>query len=116
VTRALLFLSMCVAAGLGAAVGATIGHSIGQGGLLVGGFLGGAAGVIALGYLAHRIGWIRRSQRVWCIAGGAAGFVMAYMVALATLASPVGPILSTLLVGTGALFGALVGQSAHETA
>ena len=107
---------MSVFGGLGAAVGSMVGHGVGRGGLLVGGALGGALFVIAGGSLCHRLGWIRRSQRLWTIAGGLFGFVLSCMVALSTLSSAAGPVLSTLLIGTGALFGALVGRSAHEKA
>jgi len=111
-----LFLSMSLLGGIGAAVGSMVGHGLGRGGLLVGGFTGGVVFVIGGGFLSQRLGWIHRSQRFWTSAGGVAGFVLACMVALATLSSPVGPILSTLLVGTGALFGAVVGHSAHDEA
>ena len=116
VTRVLLFFSMCVAAGFGGAVGSMVGHGVGPGFLIVGGFVGGLLSVIAVGLLAKRIGWIDPEQRFWTIAGGCAGFVLACMVTLATLSSPVGPVLSTLLVGAGATTGALVGRSAHSRA
>ena len=112
----LVFLTMCVFGGVGAAAGSMVGHSVGRGGLLIGGAVGGALLVIAGAALSVRLGWIRRSQRVWTMAGGLFGFLLACMVALATLSSPVGPVLSTLLIGCGAIFGALVGRSAHEKA
>jgi hypothetical protein len=111
---ALLFLSMCVLAGAGAALGSMVGHGLGNGGVLAGAFVGGVLLVLLDGSLAVRLGWIRRSQRLWATLGGVFGFALACTVALATLSSPVGPILSTLLVGSGATLGALVGQSAHE--
>ena len=107
---------MTVLGGLGAAAGSMIGHGVGRGGLLVGAALGGALFVIAGGFLCQRLGWIGRSQRLWTIAGGLFGFVLACMVALSTLSSAAGPVLGALLIGTGALFGALVGHSAHEKA
>ena len=110
----LLFLSMCLLGGAGAALGSMLGHGLGRGGLLVGGFVGGIAFVVAGGYFTERFGWIRRHQRFWTTLGGAFGFGLACMVALATLGSPVGPILSTLLIGSGAVLGALVGHSAHD--
>jgi hypothetical protein len=116
VKLAYLFLTMCLFGGVGGAVGSMVGHGLGRGGLMLGGFIGGILFVIGGGFLSQRLGWIRRSQRFWTNAGGVAGFVLACMVALATLSSPVGPILSTLLVGTGAVFGAVVGHSAHAEA
>jgi hypothetical protein len=47
------------------------------------------------------------------------GFLLAAAIAVRTLSSPVGPVLSTLLIGTGALVGAArrAGvQSAHDGA
>lgn len=113
---ALVFATMSVLGGAGAAVGSMLGHGVGRGGLLIGGAMGGILFVLAGGFLSHRLGWIRRSQRLWTTAGGLFGFLLACMVALATLSSPVGPVLSTLLIGSGALFGALLGRSAHEEA
>ena len=112
--NALLFLTMSILGGAGGALGSIVGHGLGRGGLFVGGIVGGIVLVIAGGFLSQRLGWIRRSQRLWTNAGGVFGFALACMVALATLASPVGPILSTLLVGSGALLGAMVGRSPHD--
>lgn len=114
--RVLLFFSMCVAAGLGGAVGSMLGHALGRGFLIVGGFAGGLLCVVGAGFLARRLGWIDAAQRFWTIAGGAAGFVLACLVTLATLSSPVGPVLSTLLVGSGASIGSILGRSAHGQA
>jgi len=105
---------MCLLGGVGGALGSMAGHGLGPGGLFVGGFVGGTLLVIAAGFLGERRRWIRPPQRLWAILGGVFGFALACMVALATLASPVGPILSTLLIGAGAVVGALVGQSGNE--
>ena len=113
---ALLFLTMCVLGGAGAALGSMVGHGLGRGGLLVGGFVGGVLFVIVAAVLSQRFGWIRPSQRLWAALGGVFGFALACMIALATLSSPLGPVLSTLLIGSGGLFGALVGRSAHDEA
>ena len=110
----LLFITACIAGGVGGAVGSMIGHAAGQGGLIVGGVIGGALLVAAAGFLAARVGWIPRIRRTWTVLGGVFGFFLACLVALSTLSSPIGPILSTLLIGTGAVLGATVGQSAHE--
>jgi len=109
-------MTMCIAAGIGGAVGSMLGHGVGQGFLIVGGFAGGVLAVTGMSYLAARLGWIHRAQRFWTAAGALAGFVLACLVALSTLSSPIGPILSTLLVGVGAIAGAVVGRSAHEKA
>ena len=80
-------------------------HGLGAGGLFVGGIVGGLLLVVAVGYLSERRHWIRQTQRLWVILGGVFGFVLACMVTLSTLSSPIGPILSTLLIGAGAVFG-----------
>ena len=108
-----LFLLMILMSGAGGVVGSMAGHSVGRGGLIVGGIVGGTLLVVAAGYLAARWSWLHQGQRVWAIAGGVFGFLLAVMVALSTLSSPIGPVLSTLLVGTGAVLGATVGRSAH---
>ena len=112
----LLFVSMCLLGGAGGALGSIAGHGLGSGGLFAGGIVGGLLLVVAVGYLSERRHWIRQTQRLWVILGGVFGFVLACMVTLSTLSSPIGPILSTLLIGAGAVFGAMVGQSAHDQA
>jgi hypothetical protein len=112
----LLFFAMCLLGGAGAALGSMVGNGIGNGGLLVGGFLGGVLFVVLGGSLALRLGWIHRSQRLWATLGAVFGFALACMVALATLSSPIGPILSTLLIGAGATLGAVAGRNTHEEA
>lgn len=110
----LLFLLMCLLAGVGGAAGSMLGHALGPGGLITGGILVGALFVIGGGFLATRWGWIRIPQRMWTVVGGVVGFVLAVLVALSTLSSPFGPILSTALVGIGAVLGSRIGTSAHE--
>jgi len=108
-----LFLLMVLLGGAGGALGSMAGNALGPGGVIGGGLAGGTALVVVGGLLSARWGWIRRSQRVWAILGGVSGFGLATMVTLSMLSSPVGPILSTLLIGTGALLGAVVGNSPH---
>lgn len=112
----LLFVSMCLLGGFGAALGSIVGHGLGRGGLLAGGFAGGALFCVAGGFIGERLHWIRASQRLWVILGGVFGFALACMVALSTLSTPIGPALSTLLIGSGAVLGAIVGKSPHEEA
>ena len=114
--RALLFVATSVAAGVGGALGSMVGHAAGRGGLIIGGVVGGILLVVLTAFLAERLGWIDHPRRLWTVLGGVFGFLLAVAVALSTLSTPVGPILSTLLVGTGAVLGATVGQSAHERA
>jgi hypothetical protein len=68
--------------------------------------------------LIARIGlwrrWIVRSQYWPTVLGAAIGFLLACAVTVNTLSSPVGPILSTLLIGVGALLGSMRAQSAVD--
>jgi hypothetical protein len=111
-----LFLFMVLLGGAGGALGSMAGNALGRGGVITGGLVGGAALVIAGGFLSARWHWIKLPQRLWTIVGGELGFGVASLVTLSTLSSPIGPMLSTLLIGTGAVLGALVGWSAHEKA
>src|ERR1700752_5301944 len=108
-----LALLMIFLGGAGGAIGSMVGHFLGRGGRIMGGILGGGALVVAAGFLAVRWKWIKPGQRLWAILGGVFGFVLAVMVTLSTLSSPVGPVLSTLLIGIGASLGAIIGKEPH---
>lgn len=104
--RLYLFLVACALAGLGGAVGSIVGNAAGKTGLWIGGVLGGLLGAAAAAGVAKTRRWIAREQ-FWPTAIGAmVGFLAAAAVAVNTLSSPVGPVLSTALVGAGALAGA----------
>ena len=107
-TRVYLFLVSCLFAGIGGAVGSMIGNAAGGTGLWVGGLLGGIGGAIAAAAVARAMTWITPGQVRSTAAGAALGFIAAALIAVNTLSSPVGPVLSTLLVGIGALIGARV--------
>ena len=55
--------------------------------------------------------WIAARQVRATALGAAIGFLMAATIAVNTLSSPVGPVLSTLLIGAGALIGARLRES-----
>ena len=101
-----LFLVMWIVGGLGAAVGSMVGHAFGSRGLFVGGVVGGLLAVALAAQFAAWRGWIARSQRGMTTLGAILGFIVAAFIATRTLSSPIGPILSSLLVGMGALLGA----------
>lgn len=109
-----LFALMTVLGGLGGALGSMVGNSLGRGGVIGGGLVGGVLAVIGAGFISKGCGWCKAHQRRWAIIGGVLGFFLAAMVTLSTLSSPVGPMLSTLLIGTGGVLGARIGKSAHE--
>jgi len=108
-----LFLLAVLLGGVGGAAGSMLGSALGRGGLIAGGVVGGVLLSAAAGLLSARWHWVAPSQRLWVVLGGAFGFLIACMVALSTLSTPVGPILSTLLIGGGAVLGAFAGRSSH---
>jgi hypothetical protein len=55
--------------------------------------------------------WIARSQLWPTTLGAAVGFGAACAIAVNTLSSPIGPIMSTLLIGAGAVLGSIRGPS-----
>jgi len=103
--RAALFLVACVLGGLGGALGSMVGHSFGKVGLWAGGIIGGLLASVLIARIALWRHWIVRSQYWPTVLGAAIGFLVACAVAVNTLSSPVGPILSTLLIGVGAVLG-----------
>lgn len=84
-----------------------VGHSFGKAGLWVGGILGGVLASILVARIAFWRHWIDRSHLRPTTIGTAVGFFLACAIAVNTLSSPIGPLMSTLLIGAGALFGAL---------
>src|SRR5215216_5917128 len=100
-----LFLLLTVAGGAGGMVGSIVGAAAGKRGLFIGGVIGGLIAAPLASFLAARLGWIDRRETRGTALGAAFGFLAAAAVAVNTLSSPIGPILSTLLVGAGGLVG-----------
>jgi uncharacterized membrane protein YeaQ/YmgE (transglycosylase-associated protein family) len=100
-----LFVATCILGGVGGFIGSVIGGAFGQRALFIGGFIGG----ILISPISARMAvwrrWIRPDRFWWTTAGAALGFVAAALVAVNTLSSPVGPLLSTALTGVGAFLG-----------
>ena len=108
--RVLLFVTTMLAAGFFAAVGSMVGHLGGKTGLYVGGVLGGLFGVTIATRICVWRHWIDRKDFFPVTFGGEIGFLLAALIAVNTLSSPVGPVLSTLLVGVGALVGLAISR------
>jgi hypothetical protein len=108
--RAALFLVACALGGLGGALGSIVGHAFGKGGLWAGGILGGLLASMLIARIALWRRWIARSQYWPTVIGTVLGFVAACTVAVNTLSSPVGPMMSTLLIGAGSLLGSSRGE------
>jgi hypothetical protein len=109
-----LFVFFVATGGFGAFAGSVAGAAFGKRGLFAGGYVGGVIAVLAAAWLAERFAWIRPDQRTGTAVGGAIGFIAAATIAINTLSSPVGPVLSTLLIGAGALAGRALSQRARS--
>ena len=96
-----------VVGGFGAFLGSVIGNALGKAGLFAGAMLGGAIAVALAVRLAARRGLVSAARVRHATLGGLGGFALAAFVAVNTLSSPIGPILSVALIGLGASFGAV---------
>jgi hypothetical protein len=110
--RVFLFIVTTLLAGFFAAIGSIVGHLGGDVALKFGGIIGGLVGVAIAARIAVWRSWIERSDFGATVLAAGIGFLLAAFIALRTLSSPIGPVLSTLLVGIGALLGA--GMSAER--
>jgi hypothetical protein len=99
------FLLLVFLGGAGGLLGSIAGAAFGKQALFAGGILGGLIASPAAAFLAARFRWIDPADRTAMALGAAAGFLAAVAVAVNTLSSPVGPLLSPLLVGAGGLAG-----------
>lgn len=104
--RILLFIVACVLGGMGGILGSILGNAAGKNGLFAGGVVGGLIGASVSSLVARRRGWIRPEHVRATAVGASIGFLAAALIATQTLGSPIGPVLSTALIGIGALLGA----------
>jgi fructose-specific phosphotransferase system IIC component len=112
--RVALFFLACALGGAGGALGSIAGHSFGKAGLWAGGILGGLLASMLVARIALWRRWIVRSQYWPTALGTVIGFLVACAVVVNTLSSPIGPIMSTLLIGAGAILGSLRARSAAD--
>ena len=112
--RIALFFVACALGGLGGALGSILGNAFGKGGLWIGGILGGLVASLLVAKIALWRQWIVRSQFRSTVLGAAVGFLAACAVAVNTLSSPIGPVMSTLLIGGGAVLGSILAPSAAD--
>ena len=104
--RVLLFTVSCFLGGAGAVLGSIVGNAAGKSGLFAGALVGGLVGASGSSFVARWRGWIRPTQLCSTALGATIGFLLAALIATQTLGSPIGPVLSTSLIGAGALLGA----------
>ena len=87
----------------GAVFGSMLGNALGDRALVIGACLGGIVGSSAAVLAATARGWVAPERRGRVILGAVAGFIVAALIATQTLSSPIGPVLSSLLIGLGAV-------------
>jgi hypothetical protein len=100
-----LLVMLTIAGGASGLVGSIVGAAFGKSALFVGGVVGGLITCPAAVVLFGRLGWVESVDVKGMALGAAVGFLAAVTVAVNTLSSPVGPVLSTLLIGAGGLAG-----------
>ena len=104
--KALATLSLSwLLSGIGAVGGSMLGHAVPRPGLFVGALLGGIAGVYVSVRFASWRGWVATSEQRGALLGGVLGFCVAATIAVSTIHTPVGPVLSGAFVGAGVLLG-----------
>jgi hypothetical protein len=108
--RVSLFFVSTIVTGAFAAIGSILGHFSGSHfGVMLGGAFGGLFGAVLSTRIAVRLRWIEQRVFYPTTFGAEIGFLAAAFIAAKTLSSPIGPILSSLLIGIGALVGSWIG-------
>jgi hypothetical protein len=108
--RISLFLVSTILTGAIAAIGSMAGHFVGPHlGVTLGGVFGGLFGAVFSARIGVHRKWIAAEAFYPTTFGAAVGFLAAAFIAMQTLSSPIGPMLSSLLIGLGALIGSLIG-------
>lgn len=110
-SRVLLFVVASLLGGAGGVLGSILGNAAGKTGLFAGGVVGGLIGASLVGLIARKFGWVQPERARATALGAAIGFLAAAAIATQTLGSPVGPVLSSALIGVGALVGAGSGRA-----
>jgi len=98
-----VFLATWLLGGAGAVIGSMLGGAFGEHALFIGAMVGGVLAIAAAVYLAVWRGWVTATQRTRVTIGAILGFAAAALIATRTLSSPIGPALSSLLIGVGAV-------------
>jgi hypothetical protein len=110
--RVFLFITAALLCGVGGMFGSIAGHGVADDpGLIAGGVVGVLITSALTGWIAAAAKWITVEQRSRTIVWTSIGSVLASLIATHTLSSPIGPILSTVLAGFGALYGSRPGAS-----
>jgi peptidoglycan/LPS O-acetylase OafA/YrhL len=110
-----LFLLACGLSGLLTVLGSIVGHAFGRTGLFVGAVVGGIGGIALAGLIARRLRLINHRSYVPTAIGGTIGYVLAAVIAVNNLDTPVVPMLSVTLVGLGAVVGGIARRNEVES-
>lgn len=106
-----LFIVTTLLGGFGAMFGSILGNAFGKTGLTMGAVFGG----LMLSTVAVRMAlsrkWIAPAEFKFAVIGANIGFILAAVIAVRTLSSPVGPVLSATLIGAGAVIGSRMGKA-----
>jgi hypothetical protein len=100
-----LFLIVCFLSGVSTFIGSVLGHAVGGNGVFLGALVGGCIGVVASTWLAMRFKLISRSTYGAVALSGIAGFILASIIAVTNLYTPIIPLASIALIGLGAIIG-----------
>lgn len=106
-----LFIATTLLGGFGAMFGSILGNAFGNTGLTMGAVFGGLMLSTIAVRLALRRKWIAPAQFKTSVIGANIGFILAALIAVRTLSSPVGPVLSAMLIGAGAVIGSRIGRA-----
>lgn len=105
--NSLVFTSETVGCAVFSFAGSVMGHRFGSMSLLIGGISGGLLGGAITTYLLYRRRVIEKHQYARTTTFGMVSFLVAAVLALTNLNTPVVPLVSLLLVGTGCLLGCI---------
>ncbi|HEX2639225.1 MAG TPA: hypothetical protein VHL50_01580 [Pyrinomonadaceae bacterium] len=105
---------VCLFSGFLTFAGSVLGHSLGQTGLFVGAVVGGFAGVVLAVWVSARAEFLPKADRLPALVGGIAGYIVAAVVAVNNLWTPIIPLASVALIGGGALVGRAIAHRRAE--
>ncbi len=114
--RIALFTVTTIAGTFGTALGALPGATFGDLGFIGGGMITGVLAVFATIVLLARTRVVPHAHRRHVLQGAAVGYGIFAVLAVATLATMIGPVLATLCIGAGAVFGDVQASQVEQQA
>lgn len=96
--------------GLLTVLGSMLGNVLGKPGLYIGAITGGICGILMVMIWARRYQLIEARNHVSTLIGATLGYIIGVVIAVNYLHTPVIPIVSTALVGIGAVIGSMLGR------